>query len=335
MAEVLRCEHCASRDLTRVNDGEYTCNHCKSRILVGKPASPTVSPPVTRRPVGSPPAAKEQSPLRKVGSVLLILLCAGVVIALKVNRAEQRADRARRQSIQRSVAASLSGQFRAPRNPSITGDSPGETAEPPQHFGAAAVEPEKRLTATFRELTPLPDSIGNVYFVGLYKNTGEATIERPQVELTLFDANKKKLSVAHGYAAPSALLPGEETPVKILVQKAPSYDVAEYKITPERQRYGTAKHFKLAVEGPRLAAAQFGGYDLTGTVRNKDSDAVQHVQLIILLRDAKNAIVGMDSGFLGQKLLPPGDESPFRVHLSQVRGKPTQFSIYTSALAVR
>lgn len=341
MAEVLRCEHCASRDLTRINDGEYTCNHCKSRILTGKPtgqaSAAPVTPPVTRRPVTPVPPAKAQTPLQKVGTVMLILLCASVVVWLKVKRAEDRADRARRAAIQRSVAASLSGQFRAPRNSSIIGDSKGadETAEPPQHFGAGAVEQEKSLTATFTELTPLPDSIGNIYFVGLYKNTGEATIERPQVEITLLDANKKKLSVGHGYSAPSALLPGEETPVKILVQKAPPYDVAQFKITPERQRYGSAKHFKLSVEGPRLAAANFGGYDLTGTVRNKDSEAAQHVQLIILLRDAKNAIVGMDSGFLGQKLLPPGDDTPFRVHISQVRGKPTHFSIYTSALAVR
>jgi hypothetical protein len=352
MAEVLRCEHCASRDLSRINDREYTCNHCKSRILLDKPAAmggaplqaPLPTPLATPRPAPRPnvapgPPASAKSPLRTVGTVLFILLCAGVVVALKVQRAEQRQDRARRLSIQRSVEASLSGRFRAPRNRTGTGESPAsepsETAEPPQHFGAGAVEPEKRLAATFNDLTPLPDSIGNIYFVGLYKNTGEATIDRPQVEITLLDANKKKLSVAHGYGAPSALLPGEETPVKILVAKAPPYDVAEYKITPERHRYGSAKHYKLSVEGPRLSAAQFGGYDLTGTLRNKDSETVQHVQLIILLRDAKNAIVGLDNGFLGQKVLPVGDESPFRVHLSQVRGKPTQFSVYTSALAVR
>jgi DNA-directed RNA polymerase subunit RPC12/RpoP len=355
MAEVLRCEHCASRDLTPVSDGEYTCNHCKSRILLPGKTAPQVQSPLPKPapPRVTPPSSpsKPQTLLQKAGTVLLILVLLGDVVALTLRRAEQRADRARRASIERSVSESLNARFRAPRSgsgtgrtvsgsiagPGSRGSEAGETepAAPPQTFGENAIEAEKAVSATFTELTPLPDSIGNVYFVGIYKNTGEVAIDHPRVEITLLGPKKQKLAVAQGYAASMSLSPGQEIPVKALAQQAPAYDSASFTVTPERLKYGTGKHFKLSVEGARLAPAKFGGYDLTGTLRNKDSEAAQHVQLVVLFRDDKRQIVGLDNGYLAQKVLSPGDECPFRVHASQVRGKPVSFTVYTTAMAAR
>ena len=103
---------------------------------------------------------------------------------------------------------------------------------------------------------PLPDRIGNIYFVGIYRNTGEAAIDRPRVEATLWDAKEGKLAVGSASARSTTLLPGEEVPIKILVQHAPAYA----SVTTRWRRataYGSTARPKLQIEKPKLEPAPF------------------------------------------------------------------------------
>ena len=62
-------------------------------------------------------------------------------------------------------------------------------------------------------------------------------------------------------------------------------------------------------------------YRVTGMVQNQDAAAARFVQIIALLYDQSEKIVGMNSHFLTQNLLLPGQSSPFTVEVSQVRGQ--------------
>jgi hypothetical protein len=59
------------------------------------------------------------------------------------------------------------------------------------------------------------------------------------------------------------------------------------------------------------------------------------VQITALLRGAAEKIVGLDTGYLGQQILKPGEDCPFRVHILLTKGSPTHFTVYTNALPVR
>ena len=184
-------------------------------------------------------------------------------------------------------------------------------------------EPPLPVSAEVTALTPIPDSIGNLYFIGIYRNTGEATITQPRVEVSLWSADKRLLKTATGYAVRHTLEKGETTPIKILVEHYPPYAEATTELHPERELYPRRRP-KLALSDIRLERGRYSGYRVTGTVQNQDAAAARYVQVIALLYDESDRIVGMDSRFLTQTLLPPGQSSPFAVEVTQVRGRPAR-----------
>lgn len=184
-------------------------------------------------------------------------------------------------------------------------------------------EPPLPVAAEVTALTPIADSIGNIYFIGLYRNTGEATITQPRVEVSLWSADKRLLKTATGYAVRHSLEKGETTPIKVLVEHYPPYAEATTAVHPDREIYPRRRP-KLALGDIRLERGRYSGYRVTGTVQNQDAAAARYVQVIALLYDEGDRIVGMDSRFLAQTLLPPGQSSPFAVEVTQVRGRPVR-----------
>lgn len=181
-------------------------------------------------------------------------------------------------------------------------------------------EPTLPVSAEVTALTPIPDSIGNLYFIGLYRNTGAATITLPRVELSLWSADKRRLTTATGYTVRHALEKGETTPIKILLQHAPAYAEVTTELHPQPERYPQRRP-KLALSQIHLERGRYSGYRVTGMVQNQDAAAARFVQIIALLYDQSEKIVGMNSHFLTQNLLLPGQSSPFTVEVSQVRGQ--------------
>jgi hypothetical protein len=323
--KTMRCEQCASTDLRRVGEGEYVCNHCAARME----RAPSPAPPIRRAATG--PQTPHSLP-RRVLSWVVILAAVCAVAGLRYQRSERLADERRRRAIQRSVAASLASHFGPASGRPAPASGPESRGQPATEYSGAAVVAPKVVTASFTDAVALPDSIGNLYFVGLYKNTGEAAIERPRVEVTLWDAGKHKLAVAQGYSSGMALVPGAEIPIKILVQHAPVYDSVTYKVEPEAMHYGSPRNFELHLENPLLQPDSFSGYRLTGSVTNKDKDPAKFVQVIALLLGSGKQIIGMQEGYVAQQVLPAGDSCPFNIRFTLVNGKPASFKLYTSAM---
>ncbi len=346
--KTLRCDQCSSTDLTRLAEGEYRCNHCKSRMHVQ-------AAPALKIEVVKPGAPEKKSPLYTAGMVVLMLGLLIAAVSLRAQRQERLRDERRQRALQRDIARSIesrmgtkplqvqeitSGRLAGSGGPLAVGANSSGTpsdSQPsrPVEYGSEAVVAPKVVRASFTDAVALPDRIGNVYFVGIYKNTGEAAIDHPRVEVTLWDGKKQKLAVGTGFAPFGNLLPGEEVPVKILMQHAPAYESASYHVAPEAVRFGTPPRFKLTVETPKLEPASFGFYRLSGSVRNADTQEVQFVHLAAVLLDAKHTIVGLVDGFAGQRNLPAGDHSPFSLQATLVRAAPTSFRLYTFARPVR
>lgn len=300
------------------------------------------------------PPSKPASTLRTVVGVVLCLGLLVLAASLKAQRQARIREQRRQQALQRDIARSLEAQMgnlrlntsgfaegrgtaSSTRHTGTGGDpssnESGQTATPskPTEYGSEAVVEEKIVKAEFVDAVPLPDRIGNIYFVGIYRNTGEAAIDRPRVEATLWDAKKEKLAVGSGFGAFNNLLPGEEVPIKILVQHAPAYASVTYKVSPERLRYGSTARPKLQIEKPKLEPAPFSGYRLSGTVRNNDSADVQFVHIVALLLGEDRKIVGMQDGFAAQRELPAGDHSPFNLQIMQSARPPKSFRLYQFA----
>lgn len=357
--KTLRCDQCASTDLTRLAPGEYRCNHCKTTFHVAGEAAPPPPRPVVR------PAAPAPPPTSTARKVLTVVVCLGLLVfaaSLKSQRQARLREQRRQQALQRDIARSLEarmgnmrlntgeitgGRLAGSSGPLGSGVGAGSGSRPtvgsesgvaptpskPSEYGSDAVEQEKIVSAKFVDAVALPDRVGNVYFVGIYRNTGEASIDRPRVEATLWDDKKQKVAVGSGYAAFNNLLPGEEVPVKILVQRPPAYTSVTYAVAPQPVRFGTTTRFKLVIEKPKLAPAPLSGYRLTGTVRNNDAAAVHFVHIVALLLGEDHSIVGMQDGFTAQRELSAGDYSPFSLNIVQTARPPKSFRLYHFAMA--
>ncbi|HMU40948.1 MAG TPA: hypothetical protein PKE31_18205 [Pseudomonadota bacterium] len=331
--QTLRCDHCASTDLLRLSPGEYKCNHCQTKQHLAEATAP--------------PSPKEAKPLAPVPVVAgqkarAVAVLIAAVIGLAVVRGAIRKQRQiqARQTILRNL----------PYRPVETRTYPTTTtlykgpaytppalarAQKPAVFSGDAVVPDKKVGGEFVNAVAIPDRIGNVYFVGLFRNTGEATLERPRVEATLWDGQKKKLAGGFGYAASPDVLPGEEVPVKIQVQRAPPWQEVTFHTAPAPKMYGTASRFDLKVEGAKLEKNRLSGYQIAGFVRNAGAEAVQHVRITGLLYGKNKQIVGMQDGFASQREIEPKDNSPFSISILSTTEPPTSFQIYTSAMPKR
>lgn len=189
-----------------------------------------------------------------------------------------------------------------------------------------AEEPALPLAAEVTALTPVPDSIGNLYFIGLYRNTGEATISLPRVELTLWSRDRQKLAAATGFAVRHTLAKGEMTPVKVLFTHAPAYAEVTAHADPQRERYGRPRP-RLELGEARLLPDRYFGYRVTGTVKNPGPAAAQYVEIIALLYDEQERIAAMASRFIAPTVLPPGQQCPFAVAVTPVQGRPARVQL--------
>jgi hypothetical protein len=197
--------------------------------------------------------------------------------------------------------------------------------------GKDAIEPAKKVSAEFTDISPLPDVIGNIYFVGMYKNTGETPVY-PRAEIALYNAGGEKVAVAKGYGIRGYILPGEKIPISVLVQRAPAYKTVKSIGIPESPSYYQPRpkidFSKLKMSSPDN---QFDSYKVTGRVKNRSGGDTQYVQVAVTAFDESGRIIGHDSNFLGQTVLRNGEEAPFNVDMHLMKGRPARFTVEYNA----
>jgi hypothetical protein len=288
----IKCPECGGHDIRRESGNILYCGYCGNRYFSEDPGA-------ENEYTGVDPGKKQRVIAAAAAGAVLLLAAAAAVFFFFI-RIEPESQIAVPSSIQ--------------TNP-----------RPLVESGPGDVEPEKKAAAVVERINPVADTIGNIYFLGFIKNTGE-TVIRPLAELTLYNEDKTKAAVATGYAPRNYLLPGEETPVMILVQKAPAYKSLKTNPGLDHPFYFSLRP-DLKFHGLKMSRPSGGfiDYRITGTVENRDSFAGKHVQLIAVLLDAENRPVGMGTAYLGQQQLPPGDTAPFSVAIYTSTGKPVKF----------
>lgn len=315
----LRCVECGSRELTADENGGYRCSYCGTTSY---PSSADRKQAATPRGAGGTAGGKRA--VLVALAALGVLAVVGTVLGLLLISGSDRGT----PPAARSAAVPLPD-----RSPSSAGAGAPAKPEALAEYGAGAVEKAPEAKAELRLLTPRPDSIGNTYFVGVYRNTGEAVIERPRAEVRLFDKGGEKVAVGTGYAARDRLPPGEETPIKIMVRNTPAYDKLEVHLDPQPPSYPRTRP-KMAFEGVKVAPGRYRGYRLTGKVKNTSQVAARFVQIIVLALGDDKRPMGVTSSFLQQKVLPPGDSAPFDFTLHQVDEAPASVRLDYDATPV-
>ncbi|MCC6275293.1 MAG: hypothetical protein IT569_05520 [Leptospiraceae bacterium] len=184
-------------------------------------------------------------------------------------------------------------------------------------------------------LNPVPDSIGNIYFLGFCQNTGNRSIHYGKVTVRLFDAGKKELTSSFGYCDRKQLMKGEKTPVKVLVQKAPKFASYSASISSDNLTSTDNELPVLQLTNTKLSPGQWkGSYQITGMAKNTSSKPIAYATIIGVTMNSKNKIISVDNAYIGKKNMGPSETIEFRIPVHIANGEiPKTFEVnYDGAL---
>lgn len=211
------------------------------------------------------------------------------------------------QEWRKTIVKSLSGE-----GENELPDTPGERPVEP----APGEEESSDLQGAFTRVTPVPDVIGNIYFLGIYKNTGDRPIRKPRVDIVLLDKKGDELKRGFGYGTREFLLPGEETPLKILVLKTPPYAKIRTEFRPEPPlSIQKIERPDLKFSGVKIGPRGGGYYHVTGRITNHDKVQVSGLRIIAVLYDRSDNPAAVGSGFARKSTLAPRQSTTFDYRL--------------------
>ena len=204
----------------------------------------------------------------------------------------------------------------------------GNTTEPTDPKTSSEPSSDE-LKGEFTNVTPIRVRSGSIYFIGIYKNTGSGPMRTPKVTVNLLDGEGSLLKKARGYGMKSQLLPGESTPVRIIVSRPPDYQKYQIKHEP-RKPYFVRKRVKIKIVQGKVSTIRIG-YRAKGVVRNEDTQTARHVKIIATLFDEKKNLVAAGYGYIKQKQLAPRERAEFSFTIYPSKGKAKSFKMDYSA----
>jgi len=181
---------------------------------------------------------------------------------------------------------------------------------------------------------PIPDSIGNTYFLVMYKNSGEVAINRPEVTIRLLSANDVKIASGKGYAFIDRLNPGEITPVYILITNCPAYKKYETDFIPElpfiilQGGIFTKKFSGEFIDTSLAQTDSYNNHKITGKIKNISGYDARYVQVAVILYDKNDKAIGYGSTYINEKILKPEAFDFFEIYLTTVTAKPEYYKLY-------
>ncbi len=305
MQNLMQCKQCSGVDFEKISDHFFRCKHCGATYMPdSRPPSAHPSDGIPRPPPASPISAS--SPRARI-AILVSMAVAGAIIA---------------------GATALIVLTRSSRMPNGNRNSSSQNEKPEalSEYGSEAIQDQPKPEGSFTRIAEIPDSIGNVYFMGIYKNTGKSAMQKPMVTIVLYSASDRKIASGRGYAIRETLLPGEETPIIVLVSDPPKYSRFEVENEPAAPyEFMDQERMKMSFRNVLMKKGRYSGYEIGGEIVNESDREGRFVNVIGLLLDSQNRIIGGGTGYIGEQTLGSGDYAAFKIDVTTVKGIPASF----------
>ncbi|MCX7677822.1 MAG: hypothetical protein N2316_01245 [Spirochaetes bacterium] len=287
----LKCENCAGNDFEKISQTEYRCRYCGSTHIIEPDISPTYKKQFSTN-----------MPQKRFFLVLILLI---VIVGLLL------------------VVFWRSRMSTTNRTPILK-----IKPSPPSQFDAENISIASPPTASFDQIVAIPDSIGNCYFAGIYKNTGKSPIRYPMVVITLYSGDGKKIAQNRGYSIREILYPGEETPISVLITHVPKWERVEATFQPELPYYYTAHERPLMkFQNCTIHKLRFTGYEIRGEIVNKSEKPAKRIRMIAAVFDREKKIIGIGRNYVPATSIAPNDYSPIAIRIIPITGVPHSFML--------
>ncbi|MBE7413116.1 MAG: hypothetical protein L6Q54_09480 [Leptospiraceae bacterium] len=167
------------------------------------------------------------------------------------------------------------------------------------------------------DLNPVPDVIGNVYFLGICRNTGERAIHYGKVTVKLFDDNKNEVSSVFGYCIKKQLMKGETSPVKVLASMPPKYKSYSANLSSENLSSTDVPLPVIKTINSKLVQGQYNrkSFSISGMLENSSAKSVSNISVICITYNSKKQIISIDSLPIPNQTLEPSEKINFSVPL--------------------
>jgi hypothetical protein len=154
---------------------------------------------------------------------------------------------------------------------------------------------------------------GFLYVVGEVRNDTATNVVDVVVEATYFDDGSNVLGTASANSEHQILIPGQISP--FLIFDAYPTGLASYTLAIMALPTESVPMPSLSVLSMRDLPTASGGLALVGELQNTQAVTVANAKLIVTLYDALGEVINVQSDFVFNNLLVPGQKSPFRVVL--------------------
>lgn len=180
----------------------------------------------------------------------------------------------------------------------------------------------------------IPDSIGNVYFLVMCRNSGKVAIRQPMITIRLLSENNEKLASGNGYAFTDHLNPGEITPVYLIVSDCPGYKKYETEFIPELpflvpegglySKKFTGEFFDVTMKQTYSSRDQ----KINGKIKNVSGYDAKFVRVAAILYSKNDKAIGYGYTFVSEKVLKPDAFDFFEIYVSTVTEVPEYYKLY-------
>jgi|GEM_PF-1536781 len=304
--KIMECKNCSGNDFKITSTGNYKCKYCGTLYYEERRKVPRVKVKNFRRRI------------LIISAVVGLLVTASLILYVGLEKEE-------------------SSEWSRDEK---TTEVPDRESNSDKTWGTEGIVTYKSdvrdepLEGKVLSSHPIRDSIGNIYFVAIVKNTGKAALRKPLVLVRLYSGKGEKLDTGRGYGFKDGLNPGEKTPVYILIKDYPKYSSFKTVYTPEKPFIVSEdgilkKKFKGEVSSVTLKKGNIGtSYRVLGRIKNKSLMPASYVKVAAVLYNKKNEAIGYGTGYIGEKLLQPGDSDNFKIYITTVKGKPDHYDLY-------
>lgn len=159
----------------------------------------------------------------------------------------------------------------------------------------------------------------SLYIVGEVKNNTDSNARFVKITAAAFDGTAQPVAENYAYALEDVIPPGEKSSFRVILSDVQAY--TSYLLTVESSSSAAAWPL-LEILNPQSAFDPLDSFIVTGSVRNQHATERKSVEIIVTMRDANGAVIGVGWSKASPATIAPGAQYPFKVEIYFWEGKP-------------
>lgn len=191
------------------------------------------------------------------------------------------------------------------------------------------LRPEPKLEIL--QIHPVPDTIGNVYFIGSCINAGQLPLGMSRIKVMLKDENDKEITTIIGYTSKTSQLPEEQSTFCVSSFNSPEFHDFSVTTEPVDAQGFVPERAEICIHSHSLDFGDMSSeYILSGVLQNNEDFQLEHVEIFSIVYDEETLPIAQQQSILSD--VEPGEERKFTLYFNIYNGKPGSYLIDTMSL---